>query len=223
MELNNYKGFAILESDHSAEAEIIRDYADTTGTSLRIISHEDERVPEQYIPVGKIDWIQKMLGKNLTPDYYPCWCQDTFYRHIWKSDIVPVNGLVFVKSASKYESLIGSTAAKGSATILDKWSDKNRAECWCSDKVEFTDAYRYYITKGKVVAVGQMSGNSAKARILDVKIPTSWSGALDFGHIKTGEFALIEAHYPISCGYIDGGVEAYLQWIIDGWVYIKNI
>lgn len=116
MELNGYKGFAILESDRSIEATMIIDFAEETGTSLRIIKHEDEAVPTQYVPVGSISWIQKILGKELVPDYYPSWCREHFYRHIWLSDIVPTNGLVFVKSAAKYESLIGSTASNNSAS-----------------------------------------------------------------------------------------------------------
>lgn len=223
---NGYKGFAILKLSHDLTVRTLQNYAEETGVPLRILLSEDEPLSVGYIPVGSLEWIQKALGKTIIPDYYPDWCAEYFHRHIWKSDVVPVNGMVFVKSAKKYESIIGTVVDKNSAVNIDKWADRSKVECWCSDKVEFTDAFRYYVTAGKVVAYGQVSGSNADVPKLPIKPPTDWNGALDFGHFNTGEFALIEASYPTALSIVPGfstrDFEKYLQWLIDGWIYLNK-
>ena len=43
-------------------------------------------------------------------------------------------------------------------------------------------------------------------------------------YLSSGEFALVEANEPFSCGWYGDpqNIELYIQWLISGWVYMKN-
>lgn len=222
MDLKGYKGFAILQSNHSIEALQLEEMAANYGFNVRIIQSADETYPDKYIPFGNVGWVCKILNKTFTPEYYPEWCKDFLYRKVWKSDTVPTDGTLYIKSATTHADILGKRVKTSQAAKLDKWDSSNAVECWCSDKVTFVDEFRYFVTNGSVITAGIIAGSSKVIPELSVSIPNGWCGILDFGHLSTGEFALVKADYPFACDTYRCDIEQYVQWIIDGWSYFKN-
>jgi len=40
--------------------------------------------------------------------------------------------------------------------------------------------------------------------------------------LPLGKGSSLEAHPPFACGWYGKNTEIYLQWIIDGWIYLKE-
>jgi hypothetical protein len=222
LNLNDYKGFAIQSFDRSPEASLIGLYCFTKDIPFIKVDRK-QSCPKDYIPSGSVEWCLQSLNKDLVPDYYPDWCEHLLYRNVWPSD----NWLcerIFVKPADHYKRFTGFKT-------FGTYKKKKKPPFWYSDIVEFKDEYRYYITNGAVVAADwywneyNRDGEIIEAPKLDLDIPKDWCGTIDMGYLSTGEFALVEAHHPFACGWYGGSanIEIYMQWLIDGWVYLKGL
>jgi len=222
IDLKGYSGFCLTTEDHSPEANNISMYCMMKDISV-------VRVKESYsclhnlIPSGSVDWCLKSLGKHITPNYYPQWCKHLLYRNVWKGDKWLLQK-VFVKPADRHKRFTGFITN-------GTYSKKKKPPFWFSDIVQFTDEYRYYVTEGKVVFADwywnedNPDGTIIQPPQLELDVPNDWSGTIDMGYLATSEFALIECHPPFACGWYGGSnnIEVYMQWLIDGWIYLNNL
>jgi hypothetical protein len=220
MNLRGYKGFQFMKGDTSWECQMINIVCTLRQIPV-IYVNKDDKYSGEYIPSGSVEWCLSLLdNKNIIPDYYPEWLSDYLYRNVWKTDKWPLGKEVFIKPADMYKRFTGLNTY-GSTLV------KENPPFICSDIVEFTNEWRYYISYGKVLCGEWYQGdeiNTPDAPILDIEIPDYFCGTLDFGTLNTGEFALIEAHHPFACGWYGKNHELYAQWCIDGWDYmIKRI
>jgi hypothetical protein len=215
--LKTYKGICFHPKDDSKEKQQLLAYCNAKDIPYSI----NKICPKKYIPIGSIDWVLKQYGQNIKPDYYPEFCRNYLFRDIWITDIWPLNDACFIQPGSKYKRFTGFIHKAGS------YKGKKRNEAFvCSKIVNFVNEWRYYISNGKILSGEWYWGdeiNTPNAPELKIKIPEFWCGTLDFGLTDNNQFALVEAHHPFSCGYYGKNWELYLQWLIDGWVFLEKI
>lgn len=178
-------------------------------------------IPDNYIPIGSVEWVEGYLGKFIKPDYFPNFLNQFLYRKIWISNSSDhkLYGK-FIKPADRYKLFDGFI-------FTGDQENKFSGEYWVSDVVNFVNEFRYYVTRGKIIFSSWYKGDNdeLKPPELDFKIPNTWSGTIDMGYLDTGEFALVECHHPYACGwygnYNNGKI--FIDWLVNGWEYINEL
>jgi hypothetical protein len=214
IDLKGFKGFAIIKGDISSEAKRLVVYCILTDTKL-IKVDSNNPCPTDYVPCGSVKWCNKSLN-GVIPDYYPTWAEDHLYRKVWKDDKWILDRKLFVKPADTYKRFDGFVT---SGTYRKK---KRGALIW-SEVVKFTNEWRYYVSAGKVLTGEWYSGdeiNTPDAPELNIHIPKTYFGALDFGMLTDGKLALVESQHPFACGWYGKDDRLYFQWLVDGWEYM---
>ena len=215
-----YKGLALMIKDKSLGANRLHLFCLIKNIPL-IRIHKKEKCPDDYIPCGSVEWCTNSLGFNVIPDYYPEWAKDHLYRKVWKSSEWLLGKKLFVKPADRYKRFTGF--------VTDGYyKKKKKPPLWYSEIIKFENEWRYYISNGKIICSGWYSGdeiNTPDAPELNIEIPKDYSGALDFGADQKGRMVLVESQHPFACGWYGKHEEDYLyfQWLIDGWLYMKNL
>lgn len=178
-----------------------------------------EEIPAGYIPHGEVEWCEHFIPEERTiPNYYPEFLQQYLFRSVWRADSWPLGSKVFIKPADRHKRFTGFVTSGG-------YRKKKKGPFCCSDIVAFTNEWRYYVADGQVLTGEWYSGdeiNTPDAPELHVKIPEDFCGTLDFGTLKTGEFALVEAHPPYACGWYGKNHKLYVEWLIKGWAYLTR-
>ena len=247
IDLKGYKGFKILKGDHSSEANSLSIYCLMNNITLlkvdklfkpsgigaygssgteelhkAILVKED--IEKDYIPCGSVEWCLELLDKKVVPDYYPSWLEDSLYRNVWKSNEWILGRKLFVKPQDKYKRFTGFVTT-------GTYKKKKKPPFWYSDVVHFTNEWRYYISGGIIDVAAWYYGDEVNtpdpplfpARDALKDIPKDFCGAIDFGMTKEGNFTLVEVQHPFACGWYgtQETVHLYLQWLVDGWIYMK--
>lgn len=224
IDLKGHDGFALAIGDTSVEASRLTMFCHLNDIKL-IRLNRNYGLSDKYIPCGSVEWCELILEKKIIPDYYPEWLREYFHRNIWKADKWPLQK-VFIKPSDRYKRFTGKTTT-------GSYKGKKKPSYWCSDIVHFENEWRYYISNGKVLCSGWYSGdeiNTPEAPNIDhIKFPNNFCGAVDFGMMKVAEripykFTLVESQHPFACGWYGPREQdhLYFQWIIDGWIYMKD-
>ena len=215
MEINlrHYEGFAVAAADTSLEATRLRTWCLTQDVHVPIYN---AYAPE-LVPYGSVEWCETALGHHVQPDYYPLWLWPQLHRKVWRSQTWELGCRLFVKPADAYKRFDGFVTT-------GTYKKKKKGPYWWSEVVGFIDEWRYYVSAGVVAAAAWYQGENedAPAPALEIELPQWYNGALDFGRLKDGDLALVEAQHPFACGWYGDGIEPYLQWIIDGWKYMTD-
>jgi hypothetical protein len=178
-------------------------------------------IPEGWLPVGNVDWLQGAFGRKITPDYYPGWLATILHRKIWQQDTWPLGHRIFVKPADSYKRFTGFVTT-------GTWKGRKKGPLWCSEPVRFVNEWRYYIQAGSVVAAhwywGDDGETTPEAPTFPLPIPPDYHGAVDLGTYPDGRLALVEANHPFSCGWYgplsDGTI--YAHWLEAGYNHCKQ-
>jgi hypothetical protein len=211
--LYNYKGFCFQTTDTSSEFKKL--YAFCILNDIPIIKVK-KTCPKDYVPSGSVEWCLSLLSYPVFPDYYPEWLSPYLYRKVWREDKWLLGRPLFVKPADKYKRFTGFVT-------YGTYAKKKKPPYWYSEVVTFTNEWRYYISNGNVLCGEWYYGEKEqKAPPLPFNILTTYSGALDFGTLKTGKFALIESQHPFACGWYGTDVSLYAQWLINGWRHMNE-
>ena len=217
--LKGHTGFALMKGDRSIEASKLELYCSLTNIP---IIHVDKKTacPDEYVPCGSVEWCLLCLGKEVIPNYYPEWLNEFLYRKVWQADKWPLGKKCFIKPSDKYKRFTGFVTT-------GTYKKKKKPPFWCSDIVSFVNEWRYYIADSKILCGEWYWGdeiNTPEAPQLNIepRISTNYCGALDFGILKDGRLALIEAQHPFACGWYGKNIELYAQWVISGWKYMKE-
>lgn len=217
----NFKGFILQRGDTSFESGAISLFCYTHNIPCSYISKGV--IPhERYIPSGSVQWGEFLLGSKVVPDYYPDWTKDLWHRKVWKSDEWLYSERIFVKPADSYKRFTGFVKRANS------YKGKKRPPYYYSEVVKFSNEWRYYISNGKVIAAYWYAGdevNTPKAPVLIIKVPDTYSGALDLGIIEDGSLALVESQSPFACGWYGRFEDAheYMLWLYQGWKYLGGM
>ena len=209
-------GFAIQSGDNSKESQCVCLYANYYKIPRKFFGKASD-VPKGWVAVGSVRWAEEVMGKVITPDYYPVFLTDWVKRKVWRQDKWPYGSRVFIKPADAHKRFTGFVTT-------GTWKGKKKPPYWCSEIVKFTNEWRYYISNGKVIAAKWCSGIEdveLPAPTLSINWPDDFCGAVDFGSYENGEIALIESNSPFSCGWYGTltEYEIYTKWLIDGWKY----
>jgi hypothetical protein len=215
--LKGYKGFCFLYQDSSNEFKKVYPYLTVNDIPIARVKHKILS-PEGYIPIGSVEWVQSHFAESIKSNHYPEWLKGYLFRNIWESNEWILGRKLFVKPSDKEKRFTGFVTT-------GTYKKKKKPPFFYSDVVTFINEWRYYISAGKVLEGCWYWGdeiNTPEAPELSIKIPKDFFGTLDFGTLSTGEFALVEAHNPYSCGYYGKDAEKFLQWTIDGWEYLSS-
>lgn len=217
--LHNYKGFQIFNNSFSSQEigklKLCSFKYDFPVLNISGIKYYNE----EYIPLAGTDIMPLIFKYEPKPDYYPDFLSEYLKRKIYfKNEKIPKNEEWFIKPADKYKRFTGFIKKKFKFC-------KKKPPFWISEIKYFKSEFRYYITEGKIIYSAQYSGKETEVPDISyIKFPETYSGAADFGYTVNNEFLLIEAQHPYSCGWYgdDKDFEIYIQWIIDGFIYMKK-
>jgi len=211
--------FALKKGDQSREAMAITTFATLRRHQVRLFQNPQD-VPKDFIPCGSVEWTLAILGKTVTPDYYPTFLQEHLHRKVWQTNEWPLGKKVFIKPSDKYKRFTGFVTNGG-------YRKKKRGPYWCSEVIAFDNEWRYYVANGKVMTGEWYWGdeiNTPDAPELNVTIPDGYCGALDFGSVigHPEQLLLVEANHPFACGWYGKKHELYAEWLIAGWNYMLS-
>jgi hypothetical protein len=175
-------------------------------------------VPSGWVPSGSVEWVSKILGENVKPNYFPLFLSDWIKRKIWYEEKWPLRK-VFIKPADRYKRFTGFITS-------GKYGGKKKGPFWCSEIVSFQDEWRYYIINGKVICGYWYYGIDPEnekplPELTQINYPKNWCGTADFGSLPNGDIALVECHHPFSCGwYGNKNHDNYAEFIVRGWNWL---
>lgn len=219
--------------------------ARTYSTSCRLAGIEDiYALPDTgWMPVGSVEFCTAaMRHQGITPpnvSTYPDSMMKYLRRSIWEStpeEVLNRGQRVFVKpfDNKRFTGFV--------------WPDDNGQEddlgqftgvaqrIWCSEPVEFSSEWRFYIHRGEVLGCARYDDtddkvcdvNSLHSLVLDMiqdftDAPCAYS--LDAGHVSTGQAALIEVNDAWgSLGFYTGSCtrKDFFDMLVDRWQEIQE-
>ena len=184
-------------------------------------SYKVDKLDAGWIPNGDVPYVTKLLNRPLTPNYFPEFLKKDFVsRKIWHKEKWDFERC-FIKPADRHKRFTGFTTT-------GTWKNKKKGPFVCSEIVAFKNEWRYYVSDGKVLAAHWYWGEDhliqpdAPQVIRDIKFPTGWCAAVDFGELPDGKIELIESHPPIACGWYGKNDELFVEFLAVGWQWMLD-
>lgn len=180
---------------------------------------------KDHIPVGDVPYCEagipyeKQYSLDAIIDFYPEFLKEYRYREIklaYFDDLIPhltcIRTRGFLKRADQWKPDFKSRIVEADESI------ENNFYYW-SEPVAFLQEWRYYIAEGKLITTGWYDGvnEDEPAPELNIKWPTNYNGAVDFGRLVDGRMALVEAHAPFACGWYGENHVDYALWQAKAW------
>ena len=183
------------------------------------------------LPVGSVEYMKKafaLCGLIVTPvSSYPKELEPFLGRQIIESKFfcVPDDWFVKPKDLKKFTGAIKSE-------IYDQLCVREpispTTPVWASAPVIWVSEWRYYLIDGELAGFGRYDDGPEDAPTPDLSIVNAaiaaWTtapkgGSLDFGVLKDGRTALVEANDGFSLGYYKGTLtpQRYLSLLISRW------
>jgi len=207
---------AANKDDH--EGQTVATYCVLNKIEFKVFQKPKD-VPQDFVPVGNVKWVSEVLGKKEVPNYYPTFLQPYLFRKVWRADKWPYGQRVFIKPADCHKRFTGFITN-------GTWKGKKKGPYWCSEIVNFVSEWRWYIAGGKIYDARWGSGEKELIpfQVSQIKWPSDYYAAVDFGLLSTGEIALIESNSPFACGWYGptGEGKNYCEWLAESWNYLKN-
>lgn len=177
----------------------------------------EKRCTPGLIPIGDVPYCEAVFGTQPhIKDFYPEFLRSYYRRMIDVSGITSrlsggMQAGLFIKDATQWKSEFGAR--------ISKEGERLTVPHWWSEVVEFVDEWRYYVADGRIIASGWYQGENedATAPAIDVEWPTGFSGAVDFGTLRDGRVALVEAHAPFACGWYGDDPNLFAEWQEIAW------
>jgi hypothetical protein len=211
------KGFIIQKSTLDWEGKCLAIVAALNKIPCKFVNNID-KVENGWIPSGNVPWVSSLLGKTITPDYFPEFLKGWVTRKIWREEKWPLYK-TFIKPADRHKRFTGFITS-------GTYSGKKKGPFICSDIVHFTNEWRYYIAYGKLIGAYWYWGDDDEpidAPKLDIQWPKDWCGTADFGTMDNGKIELIESHPPFACGWYGKTHEEYAEFLTLGWRWLLKI
>lgn len=168
------------------------------------------------------------------PDDYPDSLKPFLHRRVWKTTLDEVERSlmdddlppVFVKPSARRKNFTGRVfASPGDFAYVGAVS--RRQEVWCSEVVGWRSEYRVYTIDDEIVGVDHYAGDADVALDIDVvrsalaayrgsgQAPSAYG--IDFGVLRTGETALVEANDGYALGAYKIAAGPYADLLIRRW------
>lgn len=169
---------------------------------------------EGHIPIGDVPYCEKLFGEQPDiKDFYPKFLTRHLKRTIYLRNGLEATRRAFVKSATEW---------KSDKTKIVEPGEIVSGQIYVSDVVKFTNEWRVYVASGRVFTIGWYDGDHEdlpfpREHLSTIKWPNNFSGAIDFGLLKNGTIALVEAHAPMACGWYGDNHDHYAAWQSEAW------
>lgn len=228
IKIEDYK-FA-LQDRKDFQSCVLHQFLFAHNIHVRVIENPLE-VPKDYIPFGSCEWTEKVLGRNIVPDYYPQFLQKYLFRKVWYSGCLPTyvrsigSRECFVKPADRYKRFDGQIF-EYNKRFEKEYAYIQEGPYICSEVVSFVNEWRYYVADGQVVASEWYKGINdipCKPPKLTINWPANWIGVVDFGLTDKRKISLVEAQCPYSFGWYPKDYQKFAEFIILGWQYMKKL
>ena len=107
LDMLGWAGFMIQkEIKDSKESLAIVYAASNYKIPVRIVSNYKD-VLDNWVALGSVEFVEKALGRNIIPNYYPEFLNNYLNRDVWKADKWPLGKIVFIKPADRYKRFNG--------------------------------------------------------------------------------------------------------------------
>lgn len=193
-------------------------------------------IPVDAVPVGTVEFVSAVMAAREIDQpahlSYPECLHQFLCREVWEGRFGDVNGDVFVKPRHEIKSFTGALLSNLSPcqTIASDFP------VWFSGPVEFVSEWRYYVLCGEVVGAGRYDDGDDNSpepdinAVLAAASAMSASGnelsgyALDFGVLRDGRTALVEANDGWALGYYKGTCSAvdYAKLLHARWLQMAS-
>ena len=209
--------------------------------SARRMRHDYEIWPgrpdpaEQLCPIGSVEYCESYWSpetrqewSHYAIDFYPDFLKEWLHRRVGYAGFgfSPVNlrsdstvsKSIFLKPAKSWKGEFVSRVVGLDEFVPIDWY-------YWSDPVSFVQEWRYYVANGRVITTGWYAGNDEDEpapTLWDVKWPSTYSAAVDFGRLDDGRIALVEAHAPFACGWYGENHDDYVEWQAEAWIYYTH-
>ncbi len=203
--------------------------------AARRLRHEYEVWPgrpnpgDHLIPIGDVDYCESYWSPEVRQDwshyardFYPDFLTNWLHRKVGYAtfgqyDTTDYSATrrrdIFLKTAKCWKSDFVSRVVRWDEHVPLDWY-------YWSEPVFFIQEWRYYVADGRVITTGWYKGrdeDEPAPTLWDVKWPSFYSAAVDFGRLEDGRIALVEAHAPFACGHYSDSHEDYVRWQADAW------
>ena len=168
------------------------------------------------------------------PDDYPACLQSFLHRRVWKARLGDVERAVsedmgppvFVKPSVRRKSFTGRVF-RGAGDFMRVGGTSRRQEVWCSQVVDWRSEFRLYVVGSEISALDHYAGDPGVTLDLTVvesallayrvsgRAPSAYG--IDFGVLKTGETALVEANDGYALGAYNVAAEPYTALLVTRW------
>lgn len=238
----------ILQNVQSVEARTCRLaclQADIPTQNASLMQMQQQIIPldERTLVVGSVEFVVQALRSAKVPEpvnlSYVEQIQRFLRRKISTSTINALQGRSFVKPL-KTKAFTGfvydSCAMPQAYSEADRESLREMlllpgdTRVWTSEVVEFLCEWRYYVNAEQIVGRGRYDDRSDDAPAPDESVVNECISAmglahpytLDFGVLRTGQTALVEANDAWSIGLYENALtpRQYLQFLADRWASI---
>lgn len=234
--MKNKREVVLQRNSALREGTAVRAYAEkVTLASIDEISN----LPKTgWMPVGSVEFCRAAMDhQQVEPpcvSTYPEHLRDFLHRETWLDTAgnVLANGRrIFVKPSEQLKLFTGFV-----------WPDEDGQEIalkdlpadevlWCGEPVSFTQEWRYYICKGKIVGAGRYDDGEEENSVTEMMLhyaamemvkryrnaPAGYS--LDIGILDDGRVALVEANDGWALGLYSGSCSTsdYFNLLVTRW------
>ena len=181
----------------------------------KITTDETDKLKNGWVPSGTVPWISSIIGEEIKPNYFPKFLSKWVTRKIWNEEKWPLRK-VFIKPSDRHKRFNGFVTS-------GNYCGKKKGPFICSEIVNFTNEWRYYVAYGKLIGAYWYWGNNdeeIEAPKLNIEWPEDWCGTADFGELDGGRIELIESHPPFACGWYGKRHDDYACWLSLGWHWL---
>jgi len=168
------------------------------------------------------------------PNDYPESLTPFLCRRVWKSTLGEVERRVFdeagtplfVKPAARRKNFTGRVVGLSNDS-MQIGAVSRAQEVWCSEVVTWKSEFRVYVIDDNIVGVDHYAGDPDEtldlSRVQKAVMAYRQSGdapsayGIDFGILKTGETALVEANDGFSLGAYGIAARPYTDLLVRRW------
>lgn len=225
------------------EERLVEQELNRRGTPINF--YQEKQIRRRTLPLDEHAFIMggvpsmqgamKQLGIIVPePNDYPASLKNWLKRRVWSTTLrefeeVVFEGLeepIFAKPAGRLKNFTGRVVQ--SAHDL-RWmaGASRRQQIWCSEVVPWIAEYRVYVIRGRIVSVdlydGDLRDAVSRSTIEEAVAEYQQSGeapsayGIDFGVLRNGETALVEANDGYSLGAYNISSADYTNLLFTRW------
>jgi len=224
------------------EETLVRESCERAGIAIipyltKQMQRRQLRLTKQCFICGDIDTMggaMKQLGIEVpAPNDFPKSLEPFLQRKVWQGSLGSLEAMldggreVFAKPAGRRKVFTGRVFSSPSDLYFVSGISRNEP-VWFSEVVDWNSEFRVYVIHGEIVAVAHYARDASVpvSESVLVQAITSFTASgeapsaygIDFGVLRSGATALIEANDGYALGAYDGiGADDYIRLLFTRW------